>query len=121
LTLQLILTTIIGYIGYNNPLFNQFILQTPVIIIVTVGILAVSLIIGCCTNFFRRYALPLFIIFTVLMALLVAISICGFKSKVVLLSAAITLLLVLALTVFACKFTLIKVQLHMTSLDAESI
>jgi len=56
-----------------------------------------------------------------LMALLVAISICGFKSKVVLLSAAITLLLVLALTVFACKFTLIKVQLHMTSLDAESI
>lgn len=73
------------------------------LIIVSVALLAVTIVIACCTDFFRKYALPLFIIFTLLMALLVAMSICAFKSKVVLLAVGITLFLTIALTIYACN------------------
>jgi FtsH-binding integral membrane protein len=101
--MQLILTTVIGYIGYNSVPFQEVLVSIPIIIIVSVGLLALSIVIGCCTNFFRKYALPIFITFTVLMSLLVAISICGLKSKVILLAVGITLVVTIGLTIFACS------------------
>jgi FtsH-binding integral membrane protein len=65
--------------------------------------MALSCVIGCCTEVFRKYALPIFIVFTLLFALLVAISISNYKSKVIMLAAGLTLLLVVALTAYACN------------------
>jgi len=74
-----------------------------VVIVLSVALLALSIVIACCTDFFRKYALPLFITFTVLMSIMVAIAICAYQSKVVLTAAGITLLLSAALTLYACK------------------
>jgi FtsH-binding integral membrane protein len=65
--------------------------------------MALSCVIRCCTEVFRKYALPIFIVFTILFALLVAISISNYKSKVIMLAAGLTFLLVVALTAYACK------------------
>lgn len=88
-------------------------MSTAVIILVSVGLIALSLVISCCTDVFRKYALPLFILFTILMSILVAISICGFQSKVILMTVAITLVLTIALTIFACTNDIIEVQLRL--------
>ena len=82
-------------------------MNTPMIIIISVGLLTVSMVLACCISFFRRYALPLFIIFTVLMALMVAIAITGFSSKAILMAVGITLALTIGLTIYACIFILI--------------
>jgi hypothetical protein len=96
-------TVILGFIGMNSPAFKSIFVNTPAIIIISVSLIGVSLVIGCCTDFFRRYALPIFIIFTILMALTVAISVSAYSSKVILLAAGITLALTTGLTAFACK------------------
>ena len=102
-TLQLLVTAGIGYWGYNSQWFKDTFVQIVPMIILSVLVLGISIVIGCCTDVFRRYALPLFIIFTLLLSLLVAISISGYKSDSVLLAVAITMALVVALTIYACK------------------
>ena len=104
LTLQLLLTAVIGYIGFNSPTFREVFAGTAVVIVLSVALLALSIVISCCTDFFRKYALPLFITFTLLMSIMVAISICAYESKVVLTAAGITLLLSAALTLYACNY-----------------
>jgi hypothetical protein len=79
-------------------------MNTPMVIIISVGLLAVTIVMACCTDFFRRHALPIFIIFTLLMALLVSIAITGFSSKVVLMAVVITLGLTIGLTIYACIY-----------------
>jgi hypothetical protein len=64
--------------------------------------MAMSCFMGCCVDTFRKVALPVFIAFTIVFALLIGVSISGYKSKVILLAAGITLLLVAALTIYAC-------------------
>lgn len=103
LSLQLLFTCLLGYFAYNSEWFRLTFINPATIIVVSVALLAVSIVMGCCTDFFRRYALPLFVIFTFLMAMMVAISICGFKSKIILTAAAITLGLTIVLTIYACK------------------
>lgn len=66
--------------------------------------MALSCFIGCAVAAFRKWALPIFIVFTLVFALLIGISICGYKSKIVLMAAGITFLLVAALTIYACKY-----------------
>lgn len=107
LSIQLLLTCLIGYIAYNNEGVKKVLINPAMIIIVSVSLLAVSLIMACCTDFFRRHAFPLFVIFTLLMAILVAISICGFQSKIILMAALITLVVTIALTIYACKIEMI--------------
>lgn len=74
------------------------------LIILTILLFAFSCVIGCFTETFRKCALPIFIGFTVVMSILVGISICAYNSKVVLMAAGITFILVLALSAYACKF-----------------
>jgi FtsH-binding integral membrane protein len=104
LTLQLLVTTGLGYFAFNSPAFKETFASTAVVIVLSVAIMAISIVIACCTEFFRKYAIPLFIVFTILMAIMVAISICAYESKVVLTAAVITLVLAAALTLYACTF-----------------
>lgn len=104
LTMQLLLTAAIGYFGYNSPAFRKIFANTAVVIVLSVALLALSIVIACCTDFFRKYALPLFITFTLLMSIMVAIAISAYESKVVLTAAGVTLLLAAALTIYACNY-----------------
>jgi hypothetical protein len=79
-------------------------MNTPMIAILSVVLMGLSCAMGCCTEAIRKFALPFFIAFTLIFALLVGISICGYKSKVILIAAGITFLISLVLTAFACNF-----------------
>lgn len=93
---------IIGYWAFNSPLFKKIFINAPMIIILSVLLIVMSCVIGCALAAFRKYALPIFIAFTIVFALIIGISICAYKSKVILMAAGITLLLVVALTAYAC-------------------
>ena len=101
--LQLLVTAGIGYWGFNSEWFKEKFINTVTVILLSVLLLTLSIVIGCCTNTFRKCPLPIFIVFTLCMSLLVAMVICGYQSQVVLLSVGITLLVVVALTIYACK------------------
>ena len=58
---------------------------------------------------FRACALPIFIIFTLVVSLLVAVCITAYQSSTVLLAVGITLALVIGLTIYACKNKMTKV------------
>jgi len=79
----------------------------PAFIIITVLLITLSIIIACCTDVFRRYALPIFVLFTALISLLVAIGISAYKSESILAAVLITSVLVVGLTVYACIFMII--------------
>jgi FtsH-binding integral membrane protein len=104
LTLQLLVTIGIGFWAYNSPLFQKIFVNIPAIIILSVLLMAMSCFIACATEAFRKFALPIFILFTIVFSLLIGISICGYKSKIILMAAGLTFLLVAALTIFACKY-----------------
>jgi FtsH-binding integral membrane protein len=108
ISLQLLLTTVIGYIAYNSITFKEIFVNTAMVLGMSVALLAISIVMACCTDFFRKYALPLFVAFTVLMSIIVGISICGYKSNVILTAAAITLLLTISLTIYACSLSSIQ-------------
>jgi FtsH-binding integral membrane protein len=103
LTIQLLVTIGIGYWGYNSVTFKAIFVNIPALIILTVLLIGLSCFIGCCLHEFRKCAIFIFIAFTIVFALLVGISICAYKSKIILLAAAITFALTLGLTAFACK------------------
>ncbi len=113
------MTAVIGYFAYNSTGFRSIFINSIAVIIISVSLLAVSLVIGCCTDTFRKYALPIFLLFTALEALLVSIAICGFSSKVILMAVGITLALTLILSIYACNYNLKQGRLILTSLDAE--
>ena len=71
--------------------------------------LVTACFIGCCMQAFRQCALPIFIVFTLIVSLLVGVCVSAYKSSTVLLAVGITLTLVLALTIYACKDVIIKV------------
>lgn len=119
LTLQLLFTAVIGYLGYNIPAFQQFFKSTPVVIVVSVGLIAITMVMACCIDLFRKYALPFFALFTVLLSILVAASICGFQSKVIMMAVAITLVLTISLTIYACITVGMKGRLNLTLQGAE--
>jgi len=102
LVLQLLTTAGIGAWGYSSPWFKQAFVNVPALIILTVLIIAVTCAIACCMQTFRKYALPIFIVFTILMSLLVAIAISGYSSQAILTAVGITLFLVVSLTIYAC-------------------
>ena len=104
LTLQLLVTVAIGFWAYNSPAFKTVFMNTPMIIILSVLLMGLSCFISCATDAFRKFALPIFIAFTLVFALLIGISICGYKSKIILMAAGLTLLLTAGLTIFACTY-----------------
>ena len=88
----------------DNEKFKSIFANTPVIIILSVAILALSIVIGCCVEFMRKYGLIIFIIFTVLFSLFVGIACALSKPYLVFTAAGITCLIVVSLTAFACKY-----------------
>ena len=105
--IQLLVTVIIGYFAYNSPSFKKTFASTIPVILISVALMVLSIVIACCTDFFRRFALPIYIIFTILMSLMVAIAISAYQSSVVLTSVVITLVIVVGLTIYACNDGLI--------------
>jgi hypothetical protein len=77
------------------------------IIVLSVLLMVLSIGMACCQDIFRKFALVFFIVFTLVFALLIGVTICGYKSKVVLMAAGITFVLAAALTVFACNYLLL--------------
>lgn len=75
----------------------------PMLIILSVLLIAMSCVIGCCTDVFRKCALPIFIAFTLVFSLLVGISISNYESKIIFLAFGFTFFIVAALTAFACN------------------
>lgn len=105
------MTIVLGYVAYNSPTFQKIFVNLPVIIVLSVALMALTCAMACFHDQFKKCALPFYITFTVIFALLIAISICGFRSKVVLLAAGITFAIVTVLTLYACTQYL-SLRLH---------
>ena len=100
--IQLLVTAGLGYIAYNNEGFRKTFGSSGVLILVSVLLVVLSIVIACCNEFFRRYAIPIFTLFTLLVSLLVAITITKYKSQAILTAVVLTLVLVAGLTAYAC-------------------
>lgn len=65
--------------------------------------MAVSIVIGCCVEVVRKFGLPILIVFTLLFSILVGIACASTNPQIVLTAAAITAVIVIGLTIFACN------------------
>ena len=101
-TLQLLLTSVIAGISYNNRTFSSWLITPSVYIISSIGLITISIIISCCTNFFRKFALPLFVLFTLFASFLVSMSIYFESPQAILLAFLATFILTFSLTIYAC-------------------
>lgn len=104
LTIQLLITVGFCYWAMSSQTFKNIFVNTPVIIIVSVLLMAFMCVIACCRDFMRKYGLPVFIIFTILMSIMVGIACVGTKPHIVFAAAGLTLLIVIVLTAYACNF-----------------
>ena len=102
-TLQLLVTAGIGYWGYNSPWFQRTFANLVSVIVLSVLMITLSCVIACCMQALKGCALPVFIFFTIVVSMLVAISISAYKSSTILLAVGITMALVVGLTIYACK------------------
>lgn len=100
---SLFVTTLICAWAMNSPTFKNMFVNVPAIIILSILLLVVSLAIGFCYQRVRQYALPLFAVFVVVESLFVGIICSQTNPSVVLTAAAITTVIVLALTAYACN------------------
>ena len=110
LSLQLLVTAGVSAWAMNSQAFTKIFVNTPVIIIVSVLIMAISLVIGCCTEVVRKYGLPILIFFTLLFSILVGIICSMTSSKIVLMAAGITAVIVIGLTAYACTYQLYRLK-----------
>jgi len=104
LSLQIIFTVIVAYVGYNNDTARRTFGNPVTLILVSVLMLAITFIMACCQDFYRRYVVPIFIIFTILFAIMIAVSIMAFDSNVIFMAVVATLAVTLALTAYACIY-----------------
>lgn len=102
LAVQLIITTLICAVAMNDPAFSNFFLQPPVYLCLFVVYIAMCFILGCCTDFARKYGLPILVVFTIVFGLIVGIICAGTSPVTVLTAAGITAVVVIALTIFSC-------------------
>jgi FtsH-binding integral membrane protein len=91
----------------NSESFRKTFGSTAAIIILSVGLMVFSIVIGCCQDFTRKYGLPILIIFTIIFALLVGVICSASNPQVVTTAAGITALVVIALTIFSCNFSIL--------------
>ena len=84
-------------------------MNTPAIIIISVLLIGISLVIGCCWEAVRPYGLPILIVFTLIFSLFVGIACAASKTSVVATAAVATLGLVIGLTIYACTDKYIQV------------
>jgi heme O synthase-like polyprenyltransferase len=71
-------------------------------IIISIALMAVSCVIGCCYQQMKKYGLIFLILFTVLFSLFVGIACAISKPEIVATAAGITCVVVIALTAYAC-------------------
>ena len=102
---SLLFTTVICAWAMNSPSFKNMFVNVPAIIILTLLLLVISIVIGCCYERVRQYALRIFVVFLIVESLLVGILCAQTNPSIVLTAAAITTAIVIGLTVYACKFT----------------
>lgn len=102
LSIQLIITALIAVWASLSPSFGKIFNNTPMLIIVSVGLMAMSFVFCCCIDFVRKYGLPILIVFTLLEAILVGIICSMTKTSIVLMAAGITAVIVIGLTAYAC-------------------
>jgi len=102
LAIQLIITTLICVWAMNSTSFKQIFGNTVSIIVLSVLLMAMSIAIACCTEFVRRFGLPVLLAFTLVFGLLIGIICANTNSQVVLAAAGITAVVVIGLTIFSC-------------------
>lgn len=103
LSIQLIITAAVCAWAMKTQSFKTMFVNTPAIIIISVLLMALSIVVGCCGETMRKYGLPILIGFTILFSLLVGIICAGTKPEIVLMATAITAVVVVALTIYACN------------------
>lgn len=103
LSIQLIITALICLIAMKSQTFRNIFGNAVAVIILSVLLLVFSIAIGCCAETFRKYGLPILIVFTVIFALLVGVICSMTKPEIVLAATGITALIVVGLTIYACK------------------
>ena len=100
--MQLIVTALVAVWAMNSQTFKNIFVNTPMIIVVSVSLMAVSIAVACFQEVMRKYGLPILIVFTLLFSILVGIICAQTKSSIVLTAFGITAFLVIALTAYAC-------------------
>ena len=86
----------------NSKTFKNTFVNTPAIIILSVLLIASSIAIGCCWRALRPYGPIVTIVFTLIFALMIGIVCAGTKPDIVAMAAAITFVICVGLTIFAC-------------------
>jgi hypothetical protein len=102
LSLQLLVTAILVLFSMYSPAYKSFVGNSITIIVASVGLLVVGLVMACCFEAARPFQVPLFIIFTILEAILVSAVTAFTSSKIVALAALMAFALVVVLTIYAC-------------------
>lgn len=103
LSLQLIFTALVCVWAMKSEFFKSVFGSAPAIIIVSVLLMVLSISIACCCqDAYRKYGLPILIVFTILFAILVGIVCSKTKPEIVLAATGITALIVVGLTLYAC-------------------
>lgn len=108
LSIQLIITALVCVWAMKSDSFKTIFVNTPAIIIVSVLLMAFSCFIGCFSEALQKYGLPIMLVFTLLFSILVGIICSKTKPEIVLTATAITAAIVIALTIFACNFSVIQ-------------
>lgn len=78
-------------------------INVPAFIILSTLLLTLSIVIGCCYERVAKYALPLFLMFAIVESIFVGIICSQTNPSIVLSAAGITTVIVITLTIYACK------------------
>ena len=101
LSLQLTVVAGMVLLAMYSWQFRLFVMNPITLIATSVGLLVVSLMIGCCFEAIRPIQVPVFIIFTLLESLLVSAVTSRYPTGIVVMAAVLTALIVIALTIYA--------------------
>lgn len=102
LSIQLIITAIICFAVMKSEPLKNFLKQTPVIIVLSIALMVMSIVIGCCQQALQKYGLPILIVFTLLFSFFVGIICAQTPPHIVAMAAGLTALITVALTAYAC-------------------
>lgn len=79
LSIQLIITALVCVWAMKTQSFKTIFVNTPAMIIISVLLIVLSIVVGCCVETMRKYGLPILLAFTFLFAVLVGIICAGTK------------------------------------------
>lgn len=106
LAISLVITTLICFWAMTSPSFKSAFVNVPAITILSVLLFAISIIVACCYQKVQKFGLAILIAFVIIESLLVGIMCSQTNPATVLTAAAITAIVVIGLTLFACTRSL---------------